>query len=168
MPDLQPAAAGWKHLVILNTLHMEARINISTLAPVAFKAMLALEACLAQTSISKKLRELIKIRASQINGCAYCIDMHTKDALKNGETNQRIFLLHAWRDAGNLFSEQERTVLAMTEEITCISHAGLSDATYKEALQCFQQQEIAEIIMTVVTINAWNRIAISSQTPVGA
>ena len=101
------------------------------------------------------------MRASQINGCAYCIDMHTKDALKNGETQQRIFLLSAWREV-NLYTEEERVVLAMTEEITLISQHGLTPETYQRAKQFFDENDIAQIIMAIVTINAWNRIAIST------
>jgi AhpD family alkylhydroperoxidase len=141
---------------------MEKRINISTTTPHAFKAMYALEGFLAQATISKTLKELIKIRASQINGCAYCIDMHTKDAIKNGETVQRIFLISAWREAVKFFTEEEQAVLAMTEEITLVHQHGLSDPTYQKALQYFSEVQVAEIIMAIVTINAWNRIAVST------
>src|SRR5690606_5673990 len=106
--------------------------------------------------------ELIKIRASQLNACAFCINMHTIDALKQGETSQRIFLLNAWKET-SLFTEEERAVLAITEEVTLIHQNGLSDAVYKQAEQVFNQQYIAQIIMGVVTINAWNRIAISTR-----
>jgi AhpD family alkylhydroperoxidase len=140
---------------------MEKRININEVEPQAYKAMYALEGYLATTQLSKTHKELIKIRASQINGCAFCIDMHTKDALKNGETNQRIFLLNAWRET-NLFSEEEKLILSMTEEITLIHDKGLSSETYKKAEQFFDKNLIAQIIMAIVTINAWNRIAIST------
>ncbi|AWA30801.1 hypothetical protein HYN48_12325 [Flavobacterium magnum] len=140
---------------------METRININELQPQAFKAMYALEGYMATTKLSKTHRELIKIRASQINGCAFCIDMHTKDALKNGETTQRIFLLNAWRDTA-LFSEEEKVILAITEEVTLINNLGLSADTYKKATQFFDEITIAQLIMAVVTINAWNRIAIST------
>ncbi|SEH70452.1 alkylhydroperoxidase AhpD family core domain-containing protein [Paenimyroides aquimaris] len=145
---------------------MSKRINIST-APQAYKAMLELETYLASTALSKTLKELIKIRASQINSCAYCIDMHTKDALKNGETNQRIFLLSAWKEAKYLFTEEEQTVLTMTEEITLIHKNGLSDETYQKATEFFTEEQIAQIIMAIVTINAWNRIAVSTHLQVG-
>lgn len=145
---------------------MEKRIDIHTLAPQAFKAMLGLERFLAQISIDRKLKELIKIRASQINNCAYCIHMHTKDALKYGETAERIFLISAWREATKFFTEEEQTVLEMAEEITLISQQGLSEATYQKALKHFSEVQIAEIIMVAVTINAWNRIAVSSHTQI--
>lgn len=138
------------------------RVNINETEPQAFKAMYALENYLGTIQLSKIQKELIKIRASQINGCAFCIDMHTKDALKYGETTQRIFLLNAWHET-QLFTEEEKVLLAITEEITLISNKGLSDETYKKAEQFFDKNQIAQIIMAVVTINAWNRIAISTQ-----
>ena len=146
---------------------MKKRINIITIEPQAYKAMLGLEIYLECTDDHKTLKELIKIRASQINSCAYCIDMHTKDALKNGETNQRIFLLSAWKEAKYLFTEEEQTVLTMTEEITLIHKNGLSDETYKKATEFFTEEQIAQIIMAIVTINAWNRIAVSTHLQIG-
>lgn len=145
---------------------METRFNMATTETGAFKAMMGLENYLQTVSISKTLKELIKIRASQINGCAYCIDMHTKDAIKYGETTQRIFLLNAWRET-NLFTEEERVILAMTEEVTLISQHGLTDETHAEAEKFFDKNTIAQIIMAIVTINAWNRIAISTRLQPG-
>jgi len=141
---------------------MEQRISINTVSPQAYKAMYALEGYLAKSELSKTLKELIKIRASQINSCAYCIDMHTKDALKNGESNQRIFLVSAWKEAKKFFTQEEQTVLAMTEEITLISQQGLTDATYQKAIGLFTEVQVADIIMAIATINAWNRIAVST------
>lgn len=145
---------------------MEKRINIQTLEPQAFKAMLGLEGYLSKIAISKTLKELIKIRSSQINNCAYCINMHTKDALANGETQERIFLLSAWREAPNLYTVQEQLALEMTEEITLIHEQGLRTETYQKALAHFSENEIAQLIMAVVTINSWNRIALSTHLPV--
>ncbi|MGN6166512.1 MAG: carboxymuconolactone decarboxylase family protein [Flavisolibacter sp.] len=145
---------------------METRVNVNDTEPKAYKAMYALEGYMAGTALSATHKELVKIRASQINGCAYCIDMHTKEALKNGETAQRIFLLDAWRET-DLFTDQEKVLLAMTEEITLIHNHGLSDETYKRAEQFFDRNYIAQIIMAVVTINAWNRIAISTRLEPG-
>jgi len=141
---------------------MEKRVDINETEPQAYKAMYALVGYLGTTQLSKTHMELMKIRASQINGCAFCLDMHTKDALKNGETNQRIFLLNAWKET-NLFTEEEKVLLSMTEEITLIHQGGLSDETYKKAEQFFNKNVIAQIIMAITTINAWNRIAISTQ-----
>ena len=145
---------------------MEDRVNINKTEPQAYKAMYALEGYLATTQLTKTQKELVKIHASQINRCAYCIDMHTKDALKNGETNQRIFLLNAWRET-NLFTDEEKVILAITEEVTLIHHDGLSDETYKKAEQLFDKNFIAQIIMAVVTINAWNRMAVSTNMGFG-
>ena len=144
---------------------METRIKIQDVQPAAWKAMLALETYLAGSQLSKSQKELIKLRASQINACAFCIDMHSKDALKNGETPQRLLLLNAWRET-DVFSEEEKALLAITEEITLIHQHGLSPATYHTAKQFFSDEVLAQIIMAVVTINAWNRIAISTQLPV--
>lgn len=146
---------------------METRINIKETEPKAYAAMYALEGYLKTSQLDKTHMELVKIRASQINGCAFCIDMHTKDALKNGETAQRIFLLNAWRET-DLFTEEEKVLLAMTEEITLIHNHGLSDETYQKAGQLFDKNYIAQIIMAVVTINAWNRIAVSTRLEPGA
>ena len=146
---------------------MQKRININSAEPEALKAMMGLETYLSKVDISKSLKELIKIRASQINGCAYCIDMHTRDALKNGETEQRIFLLNAWREAGSIFSDEESSVLSIAEEVTLIHQQGLTDNTYSNALKYFTENQIAQIVIAVVTINAWNRIALSSHLQVG-
>jgi len=138
------------------------RLDIEQLEPEAYKAMFSLENYLQNTKLSKTHLELIKIRASQINGCAFCINMHTTDALRLGETPQRIFLLDAWKET-ELFTEEEKTILAMTEEVTLISQNGLSDATYRQAEMFFDKNYIMQTIMAIVVINAWNRIAISTK-----
>jgi AhpD family alkylhydroperoxidase len=140
---------------------MKARFNMRDVDPQAYKAMLALETYMAGTDIAPLHKELIKVRASQINGCAYCINSHTQDARKLGETEQRLYLLNAWREAPQ-FTDEERIILAMTEEITLIHQQGLTDATYEKALAAFGPQKTAALIMAVLTINAWNRIGISS------
>jgi len=131
--------------------------------PEMYKAMFALEKSLAGSDLSKNHYELIKIRASQINGCAFCINMHTRDARRNGETEQRIYLLNAWRET-DLYTPEERVVLALTEEVTLIQHH-VSDKTYREAVELLGESYTAQVIMAVVTINAWNRIAISTEMP---
>lgn len=146
---------------------MDKRININTVEPHAYKAMLGLEDYLAQSEISKTIKELIKIRASQINNCAYCLAMHTKDALKYGENAERLFILSAWHEAETHFTEEEIVALKMTEEITQIAQSGLSNETYQRASKVFSEKQIAEIIMAIVTINAWNRIAISTKLEIG-
>ena len=140
---------------------MSQRFDMETVAPVGYKAMIGLEMYLTKISLNHTQKELIKLRASQINGCAFCLDMHSKDALKYGESMQRIVLLNAWPEA-EVFSAEEKALLAMVEEITLISEHGLSDETYQVAQQFFSETQIGEIIMATVVINAWNRIAIST------
>lgn len=144
---------------------MSTRIKILNANSESYKAMMNLEMTLQNTLLTDIQKELIKIRASQINGCAFCLDMHTKDALKYGETAQRIFLLNAWKET-DLFSDEEKVILAMTEEITLISQKGLTDETYEKATEFFNDEQIKSIIMAIVTINMWNRIAISTHLQV--
>jgi AhpD family alkylhydroperoxidase len=139
---------------------------MATTDKAAYKALLGLEGYLQNISLNKIQKELIKIRASQINGCAFCLDMHTKDAMKYGETPQRLFLLNAWREAKEFFTEEEQVILEMTEEITLISQKGLTEETYYKAKQVFDEATIAQIIMAIITINAWNRIGISTHLPI--
>ncbi len=141
---------------------MEKRINLQKVEPGTYKAMYALENYLQTSLLSKTHKDLLKIRASQINGCAYCINLHTKDAIRNGESEQRIFLLNAWRDT-NLFTAEERIILELTEEITFIHHHGVSDNIYQQAEKLFDKNYLAQIMMAIITINAWNRIAISTK-----
>lgn len=140
---------------------MATRLNIAKVDTPAYKAMMGLETYLETISLTPIQKELIKIRASQINGCAFCLDMHSKDALKLGETAQRIFLLSAWWET-ELFSDEERVLLKMTEEITLIHQQGLTDKTFEKAKEFFDEKQIAEIILAIITINAWNRIGIST------
>lgn len=143
---------------------MEPRMNLLKESPEAYKAMRGLEEYIAQSGLDKKLYELIKLRASQINGCAYCINMHTRDAMKMGETAQRLFLLDAWEET-ELYSEKERAALALTESMTLIASTHVPDEVYKEAAKHFDKKELAAVIMAIVTINSWNRIAITSRSP---
>ena len=138
------------------------RISIKDLEPDAYKAMLGLEQYIRNSPISPMLLEMIKIRASQINGCAYCIDMHTREALEIGETQRRIFALSAWKESP-LFTQEERIVLQLTEEVTLISKDGVSDDTYNKAINTYGENGLAQLIMQVITINSWNRIAVSTK-----
>lgn len=140
---------------------MENRINILETEPAATKAMYGLAGYIEKSALTKTHQELIKLRASQINGCAFCIDMHTTDALKQGETTQRIVLLNAWREVNELYAKEERIVLALTEAVTLIHQGGIPSDLYKEASETFDANYLAQIIMAIVTINSWNRIAIS-------
>jgi AhpD family alkylhydroperoxidase len=140
---------------------METRIKIQEVEPEAFQAMYALENYVRNSGLDKRLYELIKIRASQINGCAFCLNMHTKDARKLGETEQRIYLLNAWRET-NLFTPEEQAILALTEEITNIKDH-VSEQTYNEATNLSGDNTTAKAIVTATAINAWNRIAIATK-----
>jgi AhpD family alkylhydroperoxidase len=139
---------------------MENRIKINELEPEAYKAMYAFEKYLNSTQLTTTHRELIKIRSSQLNGCAYCVDMHTKEARKAGETEQRIYALTAWRDTP-YFTDEERAVLALTEEVTFISQR-VSDKTYEQAVKVLGDKYVAQVIMAIIGINAWNRIGVST------
>ncbi len=140
---------------------METRINIEKTEPAGYKAVLGLEKFIESTPLTRKHKDLIKIRASQINGCAFCIDMHTKEARKAGETEQRIYSLNAWRDAP-FFSTEEQAILALTEEVTLISNH-VSDATYQRAASVLEESYLAQVILAIITINVWNRIGISTK-----
>ncbi|MBV8390536.1 MAG: carboxymuconolactone decarboxylase family protein [Mucilaginibacter sp.] len=131
-----------------------------SIEPTAYQAMEALENYLNNSGLDKKHAELIKIRASQINGCAYCINMHTKDARELGETEQRIYALNAWRETP-FFSPEERAILAITENITNIQQ-GMSEKVFEEAEKVLDRHTISKVIMAAVGINAWNRIGIGT------
>ncbi|SNC68393.1 alkylhydroperoxidase AhpD family core domain-containing protein [Hymenobacter gelipurpurascens] len=142
------------------------RLNLQTTEPEAYKAMYGLEKYLSTSGLSHAHKHLIKVRASQLNKCAYCINMHTQEARKDGETEQRLYLLNAWRET-SLFTPEEKALLALTEEVTFIGQAGVSDATYQQAAALFDEHYLAQAIMAIVVINAWNRIAISTELPLG-
>lgn len=141
---------------------MKTRFLMNAVNPAAYQAMFALEQYVEGTSIPKPLRELVKIRASQLNGCAFCINMHTKDARKLGETEQRIYALNAWREAP-FFTPQERAALALTEAVTLVADTHVPDEVYEEARGQFDEPQISELIMQIVAINAWNRIAVTTR-----
>lgn len=142
---------------------MKPRFIYSEAQPAAYRAMLQLEAYAKTLSFDRKLIELIKIRASQLNGCAFCLDMHTKDARALGETEQRIYCLNAWRDAP-FYTDIERAVLELTEAVTLISREGVPDGVYDRVREYFDEAEFVELIMVINTINAWNRLAISTRS----
>lgn len=135
------------------------RLNYPTLAPEPIKAMYALGKYLAACGLEHGLVELVKIRASQLNGCAFCLDMHTQDARAAGETERRLYTLSAWREAP-FFTDRERAALAWTEAVTNIS-GGVPDAVYEEARQHFSDKELVDLTWAIVTINGWNRTAIA-------
>lgn len=129
--------------------------------PEAYKALSALDKYISSSAIDKLQQEMIRIRASQINGCAYCVNHHSRDAKKSGETEQRLYLIGVWREAPNIFNEEEQLILAITEEITLIQEHGLSAELYDKAIHLFGEEKTAQLIMTIITINAWNRIGVS-------
>jgi AhpD family alkylhydroperoxidase len=139
---------------------MKTRIKIDKVEPAGYGAVLGLEKFIESTPLTRTHKDLIKIRASQINGCAFCIDMHTKEARKAGETEQRIYALNAWRETP-FFTEEERAILALTEEVTLISNH-VKDETYEQAAQLLQETYLAQVILAIITINVWNRIGITT------
>jgi len=142
---------------------MSKRINFNDVQPNAYDAMDALDKFVEEASIDKLHKEFIKIRASQINGCAYCVDSHSHDAMRLGASMQKVLLISAWREARNIFSDEERLLLRMTEEITLIHQHGLSEETYQKTIEVFGEEKTAQIIMAIITINAWNRIGVATE-----
>lgn len=145
---------------------MTQRQDYKTVAPEAYAAMLKVETYARNSSLEKPLLELVKTRASQINGCAYCLDMHTKDARVAGETEQRLYTLSAWREAP-FFTDRERAALEWTEAVTQIGSNHVSDALYERAHQYFGDKELIDLTMAVIAINGWNRLAIAFQSVPG-
>lgn len=146
---------------------METRLNYTKVAPGAYRTMSQLERYVRQCGLEHSLLELIKIRASQINGCAYCLDMHTKDARLAGESEQRIYLLSAWREAP-FYTERERAALEWTEALTLIARDQVPDEIYERVRPHFSDEELVNLTMAIVTINGWNRLAISFRSEVGS
>ena len=139
---------------------MKPRLNSYRAAPKAMRALTALDTYVGQSGIEPSLIELVKTRASQINGCAYCLHMHTRDARAKGESEERLYVLAAWRESP-LYTERERAALAWTEAVTLVSQSGVPDDVYDEASRVFSKTELVNLTVAVAAINAWNRIAIS-------
>jgi AhpD family alkylhydroperoxidase len=146
---------------------MEARIDHKKVSPGAMNAMLGLEKYLHACGLPEKLLHLLKLRVSQINGCAYCIDMHSKDLRAAGEPEQRLYLLDAWREAP-FYSERERAALAWAETVTRITEGHVPDAVYEQARRQFSEEELVNLTLAVATINSWNRLSIALRTVAGA
>jgi AhpD family alkylhydroperoxidase len=145
---------------------MQPRIEYTKVAPGAMKAMRGLEDYLAECGLEPSLLDLVRTRASQINGCAYCLDMHTKDARARGESEQRLYELDAWRETP-FYTERERAALAWTEAVTLIAKGHVPDAVYEEVRQHLSEEELVNLTLAVVAINGWNRFAISFRTVPG-
>lgn len=146
---------------------MSVRINYREFGAEGLKGFREVEVYLRKTGMDEKLRELIKLRVSQINGCAYCLDMHSKDAMKMGETVQRIIGLDAWREAP-YYTEKERAALAWTEAVTLISGNDVSDELYEYVQEYFDEQELFNLNLAVIAINVWNRMAIPFRAEAGS
>ena len=145
---------------------MKARLNYAEVAPDALKAMLEIEKYVQGSGLESSLHELVKIRASQINGCAYCLDMHTKDARKAGETEQRLYALSAWRETP-FYTERERAALEWMESLTLISENDVPDSLYELVRKHFNEKELVALTMAIIAINGWNRLAIGFRTVPG-
>jgi AhpD family alkylhydroperoxidase len=145
---------------------MKSRMSIKAAEPRIYKAMAVADNQIKEFNIDAKLKELIKVRVSQINGCGYCIDSHSQDALAIGETAQRLLALSAWWETP-FFSEQEQAAIKLAEEVTLIHQHGVSEETYQNALKFFSEQGIAQIIFIAMTINSWNRVAIPTHMVIG-
>lgn len=140
---------------------MKLRMNHRAVQPAAYKAMIGLETFVAGCGLDKKLYELIKLRASLINGCAYCVDKHSRDMRSMGEPEERVYQISVWRETP-IYSDREKAVLALTEAVTRIADGGLPNDVYETVRAFFEEREIVDLIMAINTINAWNRIAIST------
>ena len=145
---------------------MDERFEYDKAAPGVYKAMLGLEKYLHTCGLEESLLHLVKLRASQINGCAYCLDMHWKDLRAIGEKEQRLYSLDAWRECP-YYTERERAALAWTEAVTLITNGHVPDALYEEVRSSFSEKELADLTCAVATINAWNRLAISARSTPG-
>ncbi len=146
---------------------MTARLNYVHAAPDAVRAMNALQAQAEKTGLEKPLLELVRMRVSQVNGCAFCLDMHSKDARAGGESEQRLYVLDAWREAP-FYSERERAALAWAEALTLIAVDHAPDAVYEEARRVFSERQLVELTLVIVTINSWNRFSIGFRVEPGS
>ncbi|MET9803779.1 carboxymuconolactone decarboxylase family protein [Streptomyces sp. NPDC006368] len=137
------------------------RVDFAKAAPKAFRALIGFDAA-AREGLDPALVELVQIRSSQLNGCAYCLHMHTSDARKAGESEERLHMVAVWKDAAHFFTEREQAALALAEAVTLVAHAGVPDDVYARAAAHFDEEELARLLALIFTINTWNRIAIST------
>ncbi|MEU5018419.1 carboxymuconolactone decarboxylase family protein [Streptomyces angustmyceticus] len=166
-PTTQATASGTAAAAAPGAAHRHGpRLPWSKLAPEVYQAMLALDAAATQ-GLDPTLVELVKIRASQLNHCAFCIDKHIKDARKAGETEQRIYLLDAWEEATGFYSPEEQAALALTEAVTLLTEGFVPDAVYDRAAARFGPAELARLLALITTINAWNRFGVSTRMTPG-
>jgi AhpD family alkylhydroperoxidase len=146
---------------------MTQRIDYSKVSPAAVKAMMGMEGFVRQSGLEHELVHLVKLRASYINGCAYCVDMHTKDARAAGESEQRLYAVPLWRETP-FFTPRERAALAFTESVTAMGPHGVPEELFAETRSHFSEEETVALVMAIVTINAWNRLSVTFQADVGS
>jgi AhpD family alkylhydroperoxidase len=146
---------------------MTSRIHWVQASPEAMHALLKVQSFVNECGLEHALLELVKMRASQINGCAFCIDMHAKEARAAGETEQRLYLLDAWREAAHLYTERERAALAWTEAVTRLDSGHVADAVYEEVRRQFSEAELVNLTLAIAVINGWNRLNIAFRMPAG-
>lgn len=139
---------------------MQTRFKMGKVYPAAYKAMDHLDELVSSSPLDPWYKEMIRVRASQVNGCAYCVNSHTEDALKLNVDFRKINLLSAWREAPNVFTEEERLIIRITEELTLIHQHGLGDALYEQAIARFGEEKTAQLMMVIIAVNAWNRIGV--------
>ncbi len=143
----------------------EPRLDFAKAAPAVFAAMRAAQQTVNQSEIERPLMEFVKIRASQINGCAFCLDMHFRDAKKAGETDERLYLLNAWQDAPHYYTERERSALRWTEALTRLSSTHISEELFNEVRAHFSEAELTQLTLAIVVINGWNRFNVGFNIP---
>jgi AhpD family alkylhydroperoxidase len=146
---------------------MQSRASYQKAAPEVFQGMLALSAVVQKSGLAPGLVDLVNLRVSQINGCAYCLDMHSKDLRARGETEQRIYMLSAWREVPDLYNARERAALAWAEAVARLTDKEVPDEVYDQAAQEFSEKELAQLTLVVVAINGWNRLNVAFRTPAG-
>ena len=146
---------------------MQERFQYSKAYPEAYKAMLALSQAVEKTGLTPQLIDLVNYRVSQLNGCAFCLDMHSKDLRARGETEQRLYMISAWREAPHLYSDRERAALEWAEAVTRLEDGQVSDEVYEIARQEFSQAELVQLTLAIVAINGWNRFNVAFRTPAG-
>lgn len=146
---------------------MPSRASYGKAAPEVFQGMLALSAVVQKSGLALGLVDLVYLRVSQINGCAYCLDMHSKDLRARGETEQRIYMLSAWREVPDLYNARERAALAWAEAVTRLTDQEVSDEVYDQARKEFSDKELAQLTLAIVAINAWNRLNVAFRTSAG-
>jgi AhpD family alkylhydroperoxidase len=151
----------------MNIKEKKMGLQYANAAPGALRAMFGLQTYVNECGIEKSLLELVKTRASQINGCGFCLDMHTKDARANGETEQRLYALNAWRETP-FYTDRERAALAWTEAVTLIHEDHVPEEVFEEAGAQFSDEELVNLTMAIVAINGWNRLNIAFRTPAGS